>query len=233
VKSNADNPVQQLEEAQRRREALQTQLLDLKTKAEQAVSNRLAAKDVLDRAEGDFLVGSITDTKLADKRSALERALIEERTAQAHIRKCEVDIERLHEAIARIAPAAYKSRTDFYANRETTLLQQMLTLFDQLEQVNNSLHENFVAAEQEFPAHWDRRKGPRLFPPAAGLGGDRSWHELRHDPTAMNGGKLGTWRRAVDDRLNPKPPAPPKPRRAPVESAPPASGNWHPLPKEA
>jgi hypothetical protein len=230
VKSNADTPVQQLEEAQRRREALQTQLLDLKAKAEQAVSNRLAAKDVLDRAEGDFLVGTITDAKLADRRSALERALIEERTAQAHIRKCEVDLERLNEAIARIAPAAYKSRIDVYANREADLLRQMLALFDQIEQVNNALHENFVAAEQEFPSHWDRRKGPRLFPPAAGLV-NRSWHELRYDPTAMNGGKLGTWRRAVDDRLNPKPPAPPKPKAKPAVAAQPTSdSNWHPLP---
>jgi hypothetical protein len=228
-----DDPVAQLAEATHRRQAAQDSLRDLEEQVQSATAKRHEAKDDLDRAEGDYLIGAIDEAARKAKLAALEQALIAERTAQAHIRKCEVDIERLHDAIERIAPAAYKSRIDVYVNREAELLREMLALLEPVERVNNLLYENFVAAEAEFPVHWDRRKGPRLFPPAAGLV-NRSWHELRHDPTAMNGGKLGTWRRAVDERLDPKPPAPPvtraKPAAAPQQPA--SDSNWHKLPQE-
>lgn len=118
------------------------------------------------------------------------------------------------------APASNRCTTRLLAVRET----------------NQALHDHYLAAEAEFPARFpgQQRGESRGYPVAAGLQ-NLSWPEFRHDPYAVNGGRLGTWLKSVDmllrgerwDGVGPtvKATAP----AATPATAPRSSGPWHPL----
>jgi hypothetical protein len=214
--------VKQLADAQKQRNELHASIPQLEEAVNRAIAKRNAAFEDRERIEGDHLVGTATDAALTAVRARDEAATIEHRKATATLRKAHDDLKRLDEAITRLAPEVQAQRITYYQERQKELVTQLAEGLQALVSINDSLHANFLAAENEFPYGHEgqRQRKPRPYPVAAGIQ-NMSWHELRHDANAADGGRLGSFLRAVDEFINPQPPAPPKRRReSPTTPAP-------------
>jgi hypothetical protein len=193
-----EDPVKQLEQARAQRKQVHSSMSDLTSAAERSVVKRHTVKAELDRAEGDFLIGTIDEATLNDVRKRFEQSLRDEQMAHARVRKAEADDENLRAVIARLGPVANAARVNAIQEQVRDVLRETLPLFDALQAKMERLHEIHLAAETEFPHYHEGLSAgePRPYPVAAGLL-NFSWPELRDNPHAMNGGRLGTWRKAV------------------------------------
>jgi hypothetical protein len=111
-------------------------------------------------------------------------------------------------------PEVFAARGGLYRQRHIELAEQLRAALNAAREINDALHQNFRDAETEFP-YVRRRTGSPPYPPAAGLI-DLSWHELRHNVYASEGGRFGGWSKRVDHFINPDSviPAAPRPRRS-------------------
>lgn len=224
------NPVSELESSKRQRAARMDALPGLQQAVISAAAKRDQLSAVLDEHEGDALIGRIEEKRLASSRGRHDEAVIEHRKAAATLRQAEHEIAQLDNVIARLAPEAVKVRVAEYRERHAELARELQAALLVAERVNEALRQNFVRAQDEFPFRPQRGNGLRPYPEAAGLA-DLSWFELRHNPHATHGGRLGAWRAQLDAFLNPPPAPEPRLRRhAVAEPRKERSGPWYPLP---
>jgi hypothetical protein len=222
--------VQQLHDARKQRDSLAGSIPRLKVEAENTAFTRRELTERLELKEGDALIGKVTDSELATARAKAEAATVEARKAAASLREAEDNVARLNDAIARLMPEVVAVRGAFYRQRQIELTEQVRAKFYELIALNDALYQNFCDAEAEFP-YAPSRTGSRPYPPAAGLI-DLSWHELRHNPYAQEGGRFGGWCKRVDQFIDPQPI--PAPVRATTPTARTRtrdrSARWQPLP---
>jgi hypothetical protein len=217
-----NDPVAELAAATQKRDELTASLPRLRTDAEQAVAERATAAALLERREGDALLGNVPESTLKLVRSRHEAAVVADRKAAATVRQTEQDIARLDERIAELAPQAQTARMAYYEERHRERVKQLRDAFVALRALNDAVHENYREAEAEFP-YVPQRHGSGGYsyrrPVAAGLT-NFSWHDLRALPDdAINGGRLTAWLKAVEQFLNPQPePTRVRPRRNPSET---------------
>jgi hypothetical protein len=224
------DPAQQLHDATKQRDSLAASIPELTRMAAEHDTTRRQLRERLELKEGDALIGKVTESDLRTARATAEQATVEARKADASLREAQANLTRLNDAIARLTPDVVAVRGAFYRQRHIDLAQQLRDVLTAARPINDALHENFRAAETEF-THATSRTGSRPYPPAAGLI-DLSWPELRHNPHAQEGGRIGGWCKRVADFINPPPAAPPRARRIPVQ--PPArtpDDPWHALPQ--
>ena len=184
-----DDVVQQHADAVTQRDALAASLAALKDDAEQKAAKRETLSAELERVEGDGLIGNASDSEVKAVRTRHDAAVVAHRKAEATLRQAEHDLKRLDEAIERLAPDVRAIRIAFYESRQANLACQLRDGLLALVAINDELHENFREAESESPPV-SRRGGGSPYPIAAGLT-DLSLWELRTNPYAINGGRLG------------------------------------------
>lgn len=205
--SKISDPVQALADALHQRQIIAAELPDLRARARQAAASYQELHDLRERHEGDALVGTISESKLAKSRTRFDDAQQEHRRAAAALRQTEERLAQLDADVARLTPAAQTAEIAGFETYHEELARQLADKLTEAAAINELLRENFRAAETRFPSTVRRHPTPALsYPPAAGLP-DLSWHELRHNPHAQHGGRLGAWRqrvRAFLDRAAPE-----------------------------
>ena len=178
--------IEQLAAAQRQKGEIEASLPKLNAAVQAAEAERRDTEARLETIEGDALVGSADKTKVTAARAKHEQAVTAHRTATASLRQEIEKLARLNEAIARLKPQVDAVQIAMFRTRHEELVRQLHEKLEALRPINDALHDNSVAAAQAFPG----RRGERL--------PDFSWPEFRHNPHAVNGGKLGTWLRRVE-----------------------------------
>jgi hypothetical protein len=219
---NDPDPVTELDAATSKRDELTSSLSNLQGHVDRTVMQRDAARENWERHEEDIHIGRVTEEARKKARARYDAAVMECGKASAMLRDAKDTIARLEKVIAELTPAVHAARITHYVERQKELAAQLAEGLQALVSINDALHANYRAAEDEFPFYYEGRKQgkARLYPVAAGLQ-NLSWPELRHNPDAIDGGRLGCFLRAVDEFIHPKPPAPPKRRRE--SPAPPAT----------
>ena len=207
------DPVKALADATRQRATLAEALPELRAQAERADSLYRTAYDERERYEGDALVGSVSADKLAKARARSDEAQQERRRTSAALRQTEQKLLDLDAEIARITPEAQATEMRGFQAYQEELARQLEETFKKAEIINQMLHNNYREAEARFPAAVRRHPAPPLgYPVAAGLT-DLSWSELRYNPHAVGGGRLGFWRQRVQAFLRRDTPQPETPRK--------------------
>ena len=142
-----------------------------------------------------------TRLAVADAKAAVTRSAAEAREAERRVRHSEhaVEVDKPQFVAARVAHHA--------GHRE--ILTELPPVLAQLEALNNELHDNFSRAADEFPAFYppfygalrQGRETSRPYPVNAGLL-NLAWPGVPGEPHAANGGRLGTFRKQVDEFLS-------------------------------
>jgi hypothetical protein len=204
-----NDPIAELTAALRKRDQLHASLPDLRSHLEGAAIKRREAHEALERHEEDALIGKVSDDALKKIRARHDAAVLEHRKAGATAREAEETSARLDKVIADLTPAVRAARIAYFEARQKELAAQLAEGLKALVPINDALHANFREAEDEFPFYYVGRKQgkARPYPVAAGLQ-NLSWPELRHNPDAIDGGRLGCFLRAVDEFIDPQPPKP-------------------------
>lgn len=223
------DPVQQSAEAEQQQRQLQESIPRLQQEAKAAESERRDAEARRETLEGDALVGTADHAALEKARTEHDAAVTKDSTAQATLRQAVQNLARVNDALARLRPEAQAMQMAAFRAKHEELVRQLRDKLEALIPINHALHEHFRAAEAAFP------RGLRTRMATAGLP-DLSWTELRVNPFAVNGGKLGTWLKRVELFLQGEPLDVPmgasvrvKPAAAPP-TTPRAAGAWQPLP---
>lgn len=158
TKNKAPEPVQQREDAVRRRQELADSLPVLREQAAAATERREAADAALERVEGDALSGAVTDAALTAHRAQHEAAVTEERRAAAAVQQAQQDLVRLDATIARITAAAHAVRIAELRGQYEPLVQELRDKVQALVSLNDTIHALYAQAEAEFP-HRVQRDG--------------------------------------------------------------------------
>jgi hypothetical protein len=137
-----------------------------------------------------------SDAKIAVTRSAAEVRETERRERAA---KHAVDAYQPQFVAAKVAEDHTK---------HVEIVTRFLAALTHAASISDELHDNYVQASDAFPAfdlayyeaQRQGRRATRPYPVNAGLT-NLSWAEFRHNPHAANGGRLGTFRKQVEEFL--------------------------------
>lgn len=223
------SPVELLTQARNQRAALTASLPGLTDAASAAQARRAEVTADRERLEGDGLIGVVNEATVTKAITAEQTAIEEERRASASLRKAKADLLNLDAAIARLQVDAYALRLGHYRNEQIRLATELHAALVVAAKINDQLDRLYAEAEAEFPPTVVKAPATRGYPVAAGLT-NWAWRELRHNPHATHGGRLGGLRQEIEDLRNP-----PKPRQRATPPKPPTrvtgNGPWYSLPE--
>jgi hypothetical protein len=167
-----------------------------------------AAEEALFRVEGDCLIGRVPPERLEAARIAAADAKLAVTRTAAEVRETERRVLVAKHAVTVYQPQFVVAKLTGYHTRHAEIAARLLAALTHAASINDELRANFSAAEEEFPqfylpfyeAQRHGRNATRPYPVNAGLT-NLAWGEFRHNPHAVNGGRLGTFRKRVEEFL--------------------------------
>ncbi|MEQ1757503.1 MAG: hypothetical protein ABL986_04230 [Vicinamibacterales bacterium] len=162
----------QLKTAREQHAALAASLPALQEVVQVNSATRNDANAVLERTEGDALIGVVLEPALTRARERHDAAVTAHRTAEANLRKASDDVARLADTIARLEPVYHEQRSAELNAKyaETVIKVRDYVTNPEFQALLQTLVAIRATADIEFPyAHPNQRTHQRPYPVSAGL----------------------------------------------------------------